>query len=57
MRDIVEAVEIAALMGATFFFALLVEWAALKAFFTALTAGLKPAAATAPTIEVRETRR
>ena len=45
MRDIIEAVEIAALMGATFSFALLVEWAALQAFFKALTTGLKPAVA------------
>ena len=48
MRDTLEAVEIAALMGATFSFALLVGWAALQAFFKVLTASLTPAVAAAP---------
>jgi len=54
MRDALEAVEVAALMGATFSIALLVEWAALQAFFNFLTARLKPAVNAAPMIEARK---
>ncbi len=54
MRDVLEAVEIAMMMGATFSFALLVEWAALQVFFKAVTARLKPVVAATPMIEARK---
>ena len=55
MKNLLESVEITALMGLTFSFALLVEWAALQAFFKALTAGLRPAGNSAREFEVHKT--
>lgn len=56
MKDALEAVEVAALMGATFSFALLVGWAALQGFFKVLNAGLTPAVVASPAIEASRTR-
>jgi hypothetical protein len=43
MKIVLELAEIVVLMGLTFSFALLIEWAALQVFFSAITAGLRPA--------------
>ncbi len=56
MREVIEMTEIVALMGLMFSFALLVEWAALQAFFKAMSAGLKPAVETVDDLAVRRTQ-
>ena len=54
MKEVLETAEIAALMGLMFSFALLVEWAALQAFFKAINAGLRPAVNTSREFEARK---
>jgi hypothetical protein len=56
MKEVLETAEIVALMGLMFSFALLVEWAALQAFFKAMSAGLRPAVETVDDLAVRRTQ-
>lgn len=56
MKSVLETVQIAVVMGLMFSFAYLVEWAALRGFIWAISAGLKPAASSARDSALRVSR-
>jgi hypothetical protein len=56
MKSLIEIAEITVLMGLMFSFALLVEWGALQLFFSAISAGLRPAVVPAREFAERRTQ-
>lgn len=57
MRSIIEIAELAGLLGLTFSFAVIVEWALLRGIFKTIAAGLEPAVNRIPESAARKAQR